>query len=64
MGAYPEASFAAPGHVYGPDGMRVSISSGAASIGIADPTASLRWRTRYGNTLVGSVGEEPLEIVS
>ena len=64
MGVYPEASFATPGHVYGPDGMRVSFSYDAVSIGIADPTASLRWRTCYGNTLVGGVGEEPLEIVS
>ncbi len=63
-GVYPEAGFATPGHVYGPDGMRVSLLSGAASIGTLDPAASLRWRTCYGNTLVGGVGEEPLEIVS
>jgi 5-aminopentanamidase len=63
-GVYPEANFATPGHVYGPDGMRVSLSSGAASIGTVDPATSLRWRARYGNTLVKGVGEEPLEIVS
>jgi predicted amidohydrolase len=63
-GIYPEASFATPGHVYGPDGTRVSSSSGAASIGTVDPSTSLRWRARYGNTLVKGVGEEPLEIVS
>jgi 5-aminopentanamidase len=63
-GVYPEASFATPGHVYGPGGTRVSLSSGAASVGTVDPTTSLRWRARYGNTLVKNVGEEPLEIVS
>ena len=36
-GTYPEASFATQGHVYGPDGARVSFSSGAASIGTVDP---------------------------
>ena len=63
-GAYPEATFATPGHVYGPDGTRVSLSSGPASIGTVDPATSLRWRARYGNTLVKGAGEEPLEIVS
>ena len=64
IGDYLEADFATPGHVYGPDGMRVSLPSGAASIGTLDPKASPRWRTCYGNTLVGGIGEEPLEIVS
>jgi predicted amidohydrolase len=64
IGDYPEAGFAIPGHVYGPDGMRVSLPFGAANIGTLDPAACLRWRTCYGNTLVGSIGEEPLEIVS
>jgi predicted amidohydrolase len=63
-GVYPEASFATPGHVYGPDGMRVSSSLGAMSVGTVDLTTSLRWRTLYGDTLVGGAGEEPLEIVS
>lgn len=63
-GVYPEAVFSTRGHVYGPDGMRVSSSFGAASIGVLDPTAALRWRTCYGNTLASRVGEEPLEIVS
>jgi hypothetical protein len=61
---YPEASFAIPGHVYGPDGTRVSLPSGITSIGKVDPATSLRWRARYGNTLVKGVDEEPLEIVS
>src|SRR4051794_4798638 len=63
-GTYPEASFATPGHLYGPDGTRVSFPSGPTSIGKVDPATSLRWRARYGNTLVKGVGEEPLEIVS
>ena len=63
-GTYPEANFATPGHVYAPDGTRVSSSSGRRSIAAVDPSTSLRWRTTYGNTLVKGVGEEPLEIVS
>jgi 5-aminopentanamidase len=63
-GVYPEASFVTQGHLHGPDGARVSSSSGPMSIGTVDPSTSLRWRARYGNTLVKRVGEEPLEIVS
>ena len=63
-GAYPEANFATPGHVYGPEGTSLSSSSGPASIAAVDPSTSLRWRASYGNTLVKGVGEEPLEIVS
>jgi predicted amidohydrolase len=63
-GDYPEASFATHGHLYGPDGTLVSSSYGQKSIGVVDPTTSLRWRAGYGNTLVDRVGDEPLEIVS
>jgi predicted amidohydrolase len=68
-GVYPEASFAIRGHLYGPDGTRVSSSFGPMSIGTVDPSTSLRWRAGYGNTLVERLreeplGEEPLEIVS
>jgi predicted amidohydrolase len=63
-GVYPEASFATRGHLYGPDGARVSSSSGPKSMGTVDPSTSLRWRACYGNTLVNRVGDEPLEIVS
>ena len=63
-GAYPEANFANHGHLYGPDGTRVSTSYGQKSIGFVDSTTSLHWRASYGNTLVNRVGEEPLEIVS
>jgi hypothetical protein len=67
IGAYPEALFDAPGHVYGPDGLRVSRTAGAASIGELDPGAPGRWRRLYGNTLedqISDIGEEPLEICS
>jgi 5-aminopentanamidase len=67
IGAYPEARFDAPGHVYGPEGTRVSRASGAASIGELDPNAPGRWRRFYGNTLeapLSDMGEEPLEICS
>ncbi|HEX6710274.1 MAG TPA: carbon-nitrogen hydrolase family protein [Rubrobacter sp.] len=67
IGAYPEARFDTPGHVYGPNGLRVSRTAGATSIGELDPDAPGRWRRLYGNTIedkVTDVGEEPLEICS
>lgn len=67
IGAYPEARFDTPGHVYGPDGLRVSSAAGAASIGELDPGAPGRWRRLYGNTIedqIPHIGEEPLEICS
>jgi predicted amidohydrolase len=68
LGAYPEALFDAPGHLYGPDGGRASRSTGVASIGTLDPLAPGRWRRYYGDTLgegeVVPLGEEPVEICS
>jgi 5-aminopentanamidase len=67
IGAYQEALFDTPGHVYGPDGLRVSRAAGATSIGELDPGAPGRWRRFYGNTLevqASDIGEEPLEICS
>jgi 5-aminopentanamidase len=67
IGTYPEARFDSPGHVYGPDGLRVSRTVGATSIGELDPGAPRRWRRLYGNTLedqLSDIGEEPLEICS
>lgn len=67
IGAYPEARFDTTGHVYGPDGLRVSRTSGAASIGELDPGSPGRWRRLYGNTIeeqIPRIGEEPLEICS
>jgi 5-aminopentanamidase len=67
IGAYPEARFDTPGHVYGPDGLRVSRTADATSIGELDPGAPGRWRRLYGNTIedqASDVGEEPLEICS
>jgi len=67
IGAYPEARFDSPGHVYGLDGLRVSRTADATSIGELDPGAPGRWRRLYGNTIedqASDVGEEPLEIGS
>ena len=67
LGIYPEARFDTPGHVYGPDGLRVSSAAGATSIGELDPGAPGRWRRLYGNTIedqIPHIGEEPLEICS
>lgn len=67
IGDYPEARFATPGGVYGPDGLRVSRSP--PSTGNLDPGAPGRWRRLYGDTLLdefraGAMGEEPLEFCS
>lgn len=75
LGVYPEARFDAPGHVYGPDGLRISKSIGNLSIGEVDPGATGRWRRLYGNTFidgvevldgveVASLEAAPLEVVS
>ena len=69
LGDYPEARFDAPGHVYGPDGLRASRGTGAASFGALDPGAPGLWRSFYGDTLAGEgripvIGDEPLEICS
>ncbi len=68
LGDYPEARFCAPGHVYGPDGMRISRRLGTASIAPLDPTAPELWRRSYGDTLVDrgrvvGIGEGPLVVV-
>lgn len=69
IGAYPEARFDTSGHLYGPDGLRVSRSLDEMSFGTIDPDAPERWRALYGNTLmedekVASIGDEPLEVCS
>jgi predicted amidohydrolase len=64
LGAYPEARFGAPGHVYGPDGLRVSRSEGERSVAEVDPDATERWRRFYGSTLLESVESVPLEVCS
>ncbi len=69
IGDYPEARFGTPGHVYGPDGARISRRLGAASVAPLDRTAPEIWRRSYGDTLVGRVrvvgiGEGPLVVVS
>ena len=50
QGTYPEAEFGAPGEVYGPDGLRISVRSGASSVGRIQPSAPAAWRALYGNT--------------
>ncbi|CAA9495921.1 MAG: hypothetical protein AVDCRST_MAG25-3642 [uncultured Rubrobacteraceae bacterium] len=69
IGDYPEARFATPGHVYGPDGARISERLGAASVAPLDPNASELWRSSYGDTLADrgrfvGIGEGPLVVVS
>lgn len=61
LGAYPEARFDAPGHVYGPDGLRVSRGIGNLSVGEIDPGAPERWRRLYGNTFLDGVEAASLE---
>jgi 5-aminopentanamidase len=53
LGDYPEARFGTLGHVYGPDGMRLSRRLGAASVAHLDPAAPELWRRFYGDTLAG-----------
>jgi len=69
LGDYPEARFGTPGHVYGPDGMRISRRFGAASTARLDPGAPELWRRFYGDTLTGhgrvvGIDEGSLGIVS
>jgi predicted amidohydrolase len=52
LGDYGEALFATPGHVYGPDGLRVSLSTDVGSACDLDPTAPGRWRALYGDTFL------------
>jgi len=53
LGDYPEARFGTTGHVYGPDGMRISRRVGKASVARLDPEAPGAWRRFYGDTLAG-----------
>lgn len=59
LGAYPEATFDAPGGVYGPDGARISeridTTDGVLNIASLDPDLPERWRRFYGCTIC----EEP-----
>ena len=69
LGDYPEARFGTPGHVYGPDGARISRRFGAASVARVDPDAPELWRGFYGDTLIGrgrvvGIDEGSLGIVS
>ena len=64
LGVYPEARFGAPGHVYGPDGQRVSNDDGERSVAEIDLEAPGQWRTFYGSTLLERAETVPLEVCS
>jgi predicted amidohydrolase len=56
LGDYPEARFGAPGHVYGPDGARISGRIGAASVARLDPDAPELWRGSTGTPSSAAAG--------
>ncbi len=69
IGVYPDGRFDALGHVYSPDGLRISRSEGERSVGEVDPGSPVRWRRLYGNTFLdgvevldGGVEPAPLEV--
>jgi predicted amidohydrolase len=64
LGSCSDARFDAPGHVYAPDGLRVSRSEGERSVGEVDPGAPKRWRRLYGSTLLDGVETASLEVCS
>lgn len=64
LGVYPEARFDVPGHIYGPDGLRLSMTKGEWSVGDVDFDAPARWRRFYGSTLLDTVEVAPLEVCS
>lgn len=64
LGVYPEARFDAPGHVYGPNGLRISSIEGDRSVAELDPDAPAQWRRFYGSTLLESVDTTSLEVCS
>ncbi len=51
LGDYPEAHFGTPGHVYGPNGDRISELTGPAAVGELDLEVIGEWRNFYGSTL-------------
>lgn len=61
IGRYPEARFASAGHLYGPDGVRLSrpvaCAHGRRSVGALDLGAVARWRVYYGSTLQPGVAD-------
>lgn len=61
LGAYPEARFDTPGHVYGPDGLCVSRDANTTSVGEIVPGFSNLWRARFGSTLLEAPHPVPQE---
>ncbi len=62
IGVYPEARFHSPGHVYGPDGLRVSTEEGERSTGRIDSGLPAQWKRFYGSTFLDEVAS--LEVCS
>jgi len=62
LGVYPEARFHTPGHVYGPDGLRVSTEEGERSASRIDSSLPAQWKRVYGSTFLDEVA--PLEVCS
>ena len=62
IGVYPEARFHTPGHVYGPDGLRVSTEEGERSAGQIDSGLPAQWKRFYGSTYLDET--TPLEVCS
>ena len=64
LGRYPGAYFGSPGGVYGPDGLRVSRSTGGRSVAAVAPGFAERWRRVFGDTLPGERRGSLLEPVA
>jgi predicted amidohydrolase len=62
IGVYPEARFHTSGHVYGPDGLRVSTEEGERSAGRIDSGLPAQWSRFYGSTFLDEAA--PLEVCS
>ncbi|CAN5178563.1 carbon-nitrogen hydrolase family protein [soil metagenome] len=62
IGVYPEARFHTSGHVYGPDGLRVSTEEGERSAGRIDSGLPAQWSRFYGSIFLDEAA--PLEVCS
>lgn len=62
VGVYPEARFHTPGHVYGPNGLRVSTEEGERSASRINSDLPAQWKRLYGSTFLDDAA--PLEVCS
>jgi predicted amidohydrolase len=62
VGVYPEARFHTPGHVYGPNGLRVSTEEGERSASRINSDLPAQWKRCYGSTFLNEAA--PLEVCS